>query len=230
MTNKNKKLNKKELIEILVNEYGYEKEDLKDTEGKPFTNAKLEAMIKQEQEDTEKANFEETLTPAEKVFEIKDEDMIAVMSGVKSELIHRSRRTGRMWKFSKFGQVDKMPFIELLKIQNTNPKAFVDCKLIILNKQVVEQFGLEDVYKNIVTPQNLDEVFSKSVDDILDIIKNSPKSLKSTLFSRAKELYEQGKLDSISVKRAIEEEFGISIEDNAPLNDIAISFKPFGQE
>ena len=224
----NKKLNKKELVEILVNEYGYEKEDLKDAEGKPFTNAKLEALIKQEEKDAEVAEFEETMTPVEKAVEIKDEDMIQVMSGAKGELIHRSTRTGRMWKFTRFGQTDRMPFIELLTIRNGNSQCFEDGRLIILNKQVAENFGLD--YSNIITPQSLDELFSKSAEEITETIKNLPETLKSTFFARANELYAQGKLDSIKVKNAIEQEFGISLEDNAPLNDIAISFTPFGQE
>jgi hypothetical protein len=224
----NKKLNKKELTEILVNEYGYEKEDLKNAEGKPFTNAELEAMIKQEEKHAERAEFEETIVPAEKYVEVKDEDLIQVMNGEQGELIHRSRRTGRMWKFTKFGQVDKMPFVELLNIQNKNSKCFEEGRLIILNKNVVEQFGLEDVYKNIVTPQNLDDLFTKDVEEVTEAIKNLPQSMKSTFFARAKELYSQGKLDSIKLKNAIEKEYGISIEDNAPLDDIAISFEPFG--
>jgi len=225
----NKKLTKKELIEILVNDYGYEKEDLKDAEGKPLTNAKLEALIKQEEKDAKQAEFEETIVPAEQYVEIKDEDMIQVMNGEQGELIHRSNRTGRMWKFTKFGQVDKMPFIELLNIQNRNPRCFDEGRLIILNQKVVEQFGLGDIYKNIITPQNLDDLFTKDVEEVEEAVKNLPQSMKATFFARAKELYAQGKLDSIRLKNAIEKEFKISIEDNAPLDDIAISFEPFGQ-
>lgn len=224
----NKKLNKKELTEILVNEYGYEKEDLKDAEGKPFTNAKLESLIKQEEKDAQQAEFEETIVPAEKYVEIKDEDLIQVMNGEQGELIHRSKRTGRMWKFTKFGQVDKMPFIELLNIQNRNPRCFEEGRLIILNQNVIEQFGLEDVYKKVVTPQNLDDLFTKDVEEVTETIQNLPQSMKSTFFARAKELYAKGQLDSIKLKNAIEKEYGISIEDNAPLDDIAISFESFG--
>ena len=207
-----------------------EKEDLKDAEGKPFTNAKLESLIKQEEKDAEQAEFEEIVAPVEEYVEIKDEDMIAVMNGEQGELVHRSRRTGRMWKFTRFGQTDRLPFIELLTIQNNNTKFLEECSLIILDKRVIENFGLEEVYKNIITPQNLDELFSLDADEIVETIRNLPETLKGTFFSRAKELYVQGKMDSISLKNAIEKEYGVSIEDNAPLDDIAISFTPFGQE
>lgn len=220
----NKKLTKKELVEILVNVYGYEKEDLKDTEGKPYTNAKLESIIKQEEEDAELLEHKETASPVVHTFEIKDDDMISVMSGARSELIHRSNRTGRMWKFTKFGQTDKMPFIEILTIYNNNPKCFEDGRLIILNKQIVDNFRLNDIYKNIITPQNLDELFNKEPEELKETIKNLPQSMKGTFFFRARELYEQQALDSVKIIKAIEESFKISLEDNAPLSDLAGSY------
>ena len=219
-------LNKTELTEILVNDYGYEKADLKDDKGKPFTNATLKSLIKREEEEAEQFEHEETATPLVDTFEVKDEDMIAVMSGVVGELIHRSQKTGRMWKFLKFGQTDKMPFIEIMSIYNNNPKTFEEGRLVILNKQVANNFNLSDTYENIVTPQNLDGlIFADSPDEITKTIAGLPKSMKNTFFARARELHNQGKLDSIKIVRAIEESYGISLEDNAPLSDIALKGK-----
>jgi hypothetical protein len=211
-----KKLTKKELLAILVDDYGYEKDDIK-----MLTNAKLEAMIKQEEKDAQTLEQEETITRVTDDFvQIKDDDMIQVMSGVHGGLIHRSGRTGRMWKFTKFGQVDRMPFIELVSIHNMNPRTLEECTLIILNNKVVENFALAEVYKNIITPKNLDGLFEKSVEELEEIIKSLPHSMKLTFVKRAKELYEQKKLDSVKLINFIQETFGFSLDDNAPIKDL----------
>lgn len=217
-------MNKAELTNILVNEYGYTKDDLYDENKKPYTNAALKAMVKKEEKEAELLEHEETATALVDSFEIKDDDMVAVMSGVTGELIHRSSRTGRMWKFTRFGQTDKMPFIELMSIYNNNPKCFEEGRLVVLNKQVADNFNLGETYQHIVTPQNLDGlILDKSPEDIKSTINSLPKSMKNTFFFRARELYKQDKLDSIKIARTIEECYGISLEDNAPISDIAVA-------
>lgn len=212
----NKKLNKKELIKVLVDNYGYENEDIK-----LLTNAKLEGLIRQEEKDAKELEDSETLEQfTEDVLEIKDEDMVQVMSGIHGELIHRSQKSGRMWKFSKFGQIDRMPFIELMTIYNNNPKTLEECFIVILNDKVAKNFNLSEIYKNIVSPNNLDELFKKDVKDLESIVENLPESFKTVFVIRAKELYEQGKLDSMSLINFIQNKFDISLEDNAPLSNI----------
>jgi hypothetical protein len=211
-----KKLTKKELLAILVDDYGYEKDDIK-----MLTNAKLEAMIKAEEKDAETLEAEATIERVQDEYvQIKDEDMIQVMNGENGELIHRSGRSGRMWKFTRFGQTDRMPFIELMNIYNVNPRCFEEGRLIILNKQVAENFRLTEIYKNIITPQNLDELFSKNVDELKEIVDKLPESMRLTFVIRARELYAQGKLDSMKLINYIQDTFGFSLEDNAPTKDL----------
>ena len=219
-----KGLNKKELISILMDEYGYEKSDLKDENGKLFTNAQLQAIIKQEEEDAKQLEHEETAIVAKRE-SFKDDDQIVVMNGLDGVLIHRSQSTGRVWRFKEFGQTDKIPYSELLRIRNNNPKVFDQGWIIILNQQLQEEFGLTEKYKNILTPQNIEEVFKKDLEDLKAFVKGLPAGMKITFVNKAKELYNKGKLDSIQVVNFIQEEFDISLEDNAPLSDIAVPAK-----
>lgn len=224
MTKKSKKLTKPELVEILVNEYGYDKADLKDADGKPFTNAKLEGMIRQEEKDAEQLEVEETIVKAKDV-KIKDDDEIIVMNGLDGSLTHRSDSTGKVWRFMEFGQTDKIPFGELLRIRNQNPKVFTDGWMIILNRKIQEDFGLIETYKNILTPETIDEVFDKDIDELKAFVEALPKGMKVTFVSKARELYQANELDSISVVRYIQDTFGISLDDNAPMSDIAVKAK-----
>ncbi|MGA9219591.1 MAG: hypothetical protein WBZ57_00195, partial [Pseudomonas graminis] len=128
-------LKKADLINKLVEEYGYEKDDLK-----LLTNAKLQAMFKQEELDAKELESQATRAVS-KVTKVKDDELIAVMSGVEGTFIHRSLATGRMWRFEEFGQIDKMPFAELLTLRNTSNEVFKGGYIVILDKLIQEEFG-----------------------------------------------------------------------------------------
>ena len=214
-----KKLNKKELIKLLVEEYGYETDDIK-----MLTNAKLEGMIKQEEADAKELEHQETSFIV-KDAGFKDDDMILVMNGFGGALTHRSLSTSRVWEFLEFGQTQKMPYAELLAIRNTNPKVYNRGWLVVLNQQIQEDFGLTEMYKNILTPETIETVFDKSVEELKVVIDNLPEGMQIALMDKAREFYRTGKIDSISKVKLIEEKFNVSLEDNAPLSDIAVKAK-----
>ena len=74
-------IKKTELIKTLVEEYGYEKEDLKfDADGKPYTNAKLQAMIHAEIADAL------ALAEAENRVVVKVENIRLIMLSLKIDV------------------------------------------------------------------------------------------------------------------------------------------------
>lgn len=208
-------LKKADLIKILVEEYGYEKEDIK-----LLTNGKLQSIIKQEEADAEELAKQEDETIVQVKEKFKDTDEIAIMNGVNGALTHRSGRTGRSWKFMEFGQRDKMPYSELLALKNSSPKVFSEGYIIILNKDIQEQFGLSELYKTIITPDNLHDIFKKDVAELEAFVDALPNGMKVTFVSKARELYNSRQLYDIRVIEMIEKKFGFSLADNAPLSDI----------
>lgn len=212
-------MKKPELITYLVEEFGYEKEDLKfDAEGKPYTNAKLKALIVQEEEDAKEAESDATRYVS-KQSKINDADMITIMNGRSGSLTHRSGLSGRSWRFKDFGQVDKFPYAELLALKNGSPHVLEECWIIILNKDVQEEFGLTEKYKNILTPENINQIFKKDVEDLKVFVDNLPQGMKSTFIAKARDLAESKQLYDTRIIDYIEEKFGFSLKDNAPLSD-----------
>jgi hypothetical protein len=205
---------KADLIKILVEEYGYEKEDIK-----LFTNGKLQATINQEEEDA-MAMEEDSTRIIAKESKIKDDDLIVVMNTQNGAWTHRSGISRKSWKFTEFGQTAKFPFAELLALRNVNMRAFEQGWFIVLNKDVQEQFGLTELYKNIITPDNIEEIFKKDVSDLEVFVDCLPSGMKTTFVAKARELHQSGKLWDTRIIKFVETKFGISLEDNAPLEDI----------
>jgi hypothetical protein len=217
-------LKKADLIKILVEEYGYEKEDLKfDAEGKPYTNGKLKALIQAEKDDEEilEGNTKRVVARKSK---IDDNVLIDIMSGLTGGLVYRSERTNTTWEFEEFGQSDTMTFGELVTLKNKYPRFLTEGWLIILDKQVQDEFKLTEMYENIITPDNIDEIFSiRDVEVLEKFIDSLPDGMKETFVNKAIEKYDKDELDSVAVVKLIQKKFNFSFEDNAPLGDIVSS-------
>lgn len=213
-------LKKADLIKILVEEYGYEKEDLKfDAEGKPYTNAKLQAIINAEEEDAKQAEVETTRVQAPKS-SLKESDKVYVMSGSSGTLVYRSERTNKKWQFNKFGEQDTMEYHELIAMRNRYPRYFTEGFLIVLDKQVQDEFKLTEMYENILTPEKIDEIFSMSVSELEKFVDALPEGHKVTFVNMAQEKYEKDELENFKVIKFIENKFGFRFDDNAPLVDV----------
>ncbi|MFQ3543648.1 hypothetical protein Q7A53_06150 [Halobacillus rhizosphaerae] len=220
-------LNKRELTKILVEEYGYEKEDLKDKEGKAYTNAQLQQMIKQEEEDAKQLEIDEHRVLSKKT-KLKDDDKIAVMSGLMGTVVYRSDISRRQWRFTRFGQVESIPYGELVTIQNRFPSYFRECWLVVLDKEVQDEFGLTEQYKNILTPENIDSVFKMEIEELIVFVDNLPEGMKNTFINKAQELHSKKELYDVRVINMIQDKFQFSLEDNSPINDLALEGKQKG--
>lgn len=231
-------MTKKEMVDLLVNEYGYDVSDLKDDKGNIFRNADLEALIDKEEkaieeiEKKDKAELEaeKAVEEEDDIFSLNedafkpkhsfnDNDLILCMSGVRGDMRFVSNLSNFTVKTTQFGQTVKIPYKDLVYVHNIAPKAFHDGKIIVLNEHLQEEFGLEDVYKRVITPKNIRKVLGLDADELSGFISDMPSGMKPALYDEARKLYRAGKLDSRRTVEVIENEFGVSLEDNAPLND-----------
>jgi hypothetical protein len=217
-------LKKADLIKILVEEYGYEKEDLKfDSQGKPYTNAKLQMLINAEKEDAEELEMNAHRVVEKDGTGLKDDDKVRVMSGSMGTVIYRSDTSRRVWKFTSFGQIETIPYGELVTIRNRFPRYYQEGWFIVLDKKVQDEFGLTQMYQNILTPENIDKVFQTTdIHKLDEFITYLPEGMKNAFINKAMELYNSNQLYDMRIINLIQDKFKFSLEDNAPLEDIAV--------
>lgn len=223
-----KQVKKADLVNILVEQYGYEKEDLKfNSEGKPFTNAQLQELIKTEEEDAERAKFESTRKVAQKSKKFKPNDLITIMSGIQA-VEYYSSRSNMKWHFERFGQQDVMEYSELITMNNSHPSYLKEGYFIVLDKDVQDELKLTEMYENIITPENIDSVFEMDVEELDKFVEALPKGQKQMLVSRASELFAQDKINKYSTIKYFENKFDFSFNDNAPLGDVVAQAETTG--
>lgn len=216
-----------EIKELLVSEYDYQLEDFISKDGKKMNYKQLEALLKKEKSkendsDSSLDEFDvEVIETTKATF--KDDDLITVMAGINGQLIHHSPVGNGRYKFNGFGQKQTMPYKELKAINNLLRGTLEDGWIIILNKELIKEFNLENEYKLFLTPNKIDEILKMNKEDLQLTINGLPKSMQTTLIDTAKAKYNTGNLDKASTIKVFEELYDISFEDNLPLHDIVIN-------
>ena len=222
---------KSEMIKLLKEEYGYNDEDLKNEKGNPLRNDELEKLIEKEQvknsendEKEQNSSEEDDFGVDETIFEsrhqLNDKDLILCMSGVSGDMNFVSALSNFRTKTTGFGQTMKIPYGDLAYVHNIAPDAFESGRIIVLNTAVQEEFGLKDLYKKVLTPKNIRKVLNMNGDELKEFISDMPRAMKSALYDEARKSYNTGKIDSIKTVEVIEKEFGVSLKDNAPVEDV----------
>lgn len=230
---------KSEIVDILVEEYGYDVRDLKDDKGNIFNKPVLEEILEEEESKRKAEDKEVESEDVEVEVEEEDDDIFALnedafkpshvfddndlilcMSGERGNMTFKSQLSGFTVKTTGFGQTVKIPYKDLVYVHNVSPRAFHEGHIIILNEHLQEEFNLGDVYKKVITPNNIQKVLQMDSDDLSKFIADMPSGMKPALYNEARKMYRDGRLDSIKTVDAIQEEFGISLSDNAPISDV----------
>lgn len=228
-------MNKQEMIDYLIDEFGLSEDELKDSQGKFFVKRVLEEKIEQLEKEKEEDNDEEEVKkfleekPKKKdePREFKDTDMIEVMSGINGNYIHHSSQTGRAFRFKGFGQTTKMPYAEIITLRNFHPNVLESGWIVILDEDVVSDFGLTERYENILTRNNINSIFNKSPKELEDFIRALPSGMRITLVDLAKKSYKKGELSNIHQINVIQNLFDISLDDNSPISTVALEVKNY---
>jgi hypothetical protein len=138
-------------------------------------------------------------------------ELIPVMNITNGPLIYQSKKTGMEIKFEKYGDVEYLEVGELLTMRSGQRRFLDEPWIFIMDDEVTEYLGLDKLYKKLVNPSNIDQIFNFNVDHFTEVIKSSPRGYAQLLISRAKEKIKNGSLDSVAKIKALEERFNIEL-------------------
>jgi hypothetical protein len=205
-----KTLTKKQLIEVLVKEYGHEEKDIK-----TLTNGKLIDLIKQEQEDMKEAEKPQAISKPKQT-KLDKEYQVLVMNGTYGQLQYISDVNGSTWKFTEYGQTDEMNFGEIQSMLNRQPTFIKDGWLVILDDQVIQELRLQEYYKHIYSEQELDDIFAEAnIEKIREIIKGGNLGIKTMFAQYSMNRYKEGKLHDFRIIRLVQEELNLILDSES---------------
>jgi hypothetical protein len=155
-----------------------------------------------------------TTNSAKKMKKVDHDMLVEVMNGASGVLVYKNPRTGAAWRFDRYGARDLMPVQELITIRSQYPRFFEDQWLIVLDEDVINYLRLDQFYKDVLTPDELEAFFDKDAKEIEEYLKTASNGAKALIAGRARKLYEEGVLTDIFKIRAINKMIGVHIAED----------------
>ncbi|WP_440453566.1 hypothetical protein [Ruminococcus intestinalis] len=150
-----------------------------------------------------------------KIYRVKknlDPNMIVtIKNGFQGRLVYQSKKTGETFIWEEFGDEQDMELSEAKAARNSSKKFFINNWFLIDDPEVIEYLGVEQYYKHALNSENFDEIFNKTAKEIKEIISQLSTGQKRSLAYRAKQLIEDGTVDSIKVIKALEDGLGVEL-------------------
>lgn len=144
----------------------------------------------------------------------KDVDMtqyVVVRNGFQGRLVYKSPRTGERFVWDEFGAEQEMELRELRNARNSAKKFFINNWFMFDEDWIIDCLGVNQFYKNAVSINDFDNIFSKPASEIKSIIGGMSNGQKRSVAYRARQLIAAGEIDSNKAIAALEEALGTEL-------------------
>ena len=197
----------------LTKEERAKREAAKEAEMKAKIEAEIEAKIRAEYEkklkDAEakvsKSDKEETSAVAKKIqssVRIPLDTIVPVICNTVGGAFYSSKKImGYTVEWEDIGSVEYMELGELSSMKNTDKRFFEDNWIVFddteeyTTSELYDFLKVSKYYKNVLTPDNIDEIFTYPKDEIVKTITTLSRGMKETVAVRAKQKLDENTLD-----------------------------------
>lgn len=197
----------------LTREERAKREAAKEAEMKAKIEAEIEAKIRAEYEKKLKdaeakvsnTDREETSAVAKKIqnsVRIPLDTIVPVICNTVGGAFYSSKKImGYTVEWEDIGSVEYMELGELSSMKNTDKRFFEDNWIVFDDTEEYTASELYDFlkvskyYKNVLTPDNIDEIFTYPKDEIVKTISTLSRGMKETVAVRAKQKLDENTLD-----------------------------------
>lgn len=154
----------------------------------------------------------EETTPTKFVTKAFDPNQIVtVRNGFQGRLVYRSPKTGERFVWDGFGDEQDMEVSELRSAKSSAKKYFINNWFMFDDPAIVDYLGMKQYYKFALSINDFDKLFDKPVDEIEAAIPRLSKGQKKSVIYRAKQLIDEGVIDSNRMISTLEKCLGVEL-------------------
>lgn len=146
-----------------------------------------------------------------RVKELSPHDYVTVRSGFHGTLAFKSPRTGERFVWEHIGDELDMELADLRNARTSARPFFENAWFQIDDPAVIQYLGIGQYYKHTLSIEGMEELFTKSADEIERILANISSGQKQTLIYYARQKIEDHEIDSIRVVDALEKGLGVQL-------------------
>lgn len=200
--------------------YTKEQREAKKKEQEEKLRNELEEKIRKEYEKKLKEetsnikNDEDKSVKAKKIqnsTKIPLDTIIPVTSNFEGLLYFESKKTmGYSVEWDAYGSTEYIELSELVGMRNSYRRFFEDNWIIVEDTEdysageIYSFLKVDKYYQNVLTPDNIDELFKKEPKEVIKIVSTLSNGMKDIIKTKAKVMYDNKKLDSNKMIEALE--------------------------
>lgn len=136
---------------------------------------------------------------------------ITVKNGFQGVLVYVSTRTGEQFIWNEFGAEQDMELQELKSAKSSSKKFFENNWFMFDDDWVIEYLGVGRYYKDAISIDRFDELFSMEPDKIVKTVSKLSDGQKRSVAYRARQLIAEGQIDSNKAIAALEKSLGVKL-------------------
>lgn len=137
--------------------------------------------------------------------------VVTVKNGFNGTLVYKSKRTGEVFVWDVFGSEQDMELQDLKAARNTYKAFFINNWFLFDDPEVIEWLGMTQYYKHALNSESFNDLFSGTPEEIKKTVDKLSDGQKKSVAFRAKQLIQEGEIDSIKVINALEESLSIDL-------------------
>ncbi|MCX8010926.1 MAG: hypothetical protein N3A61_07225, partial [Ignavibacteria bacterium] len=138
--------------------------------------------------------------------------MIKCRSVVTGGLTYISPKTQLMVRWNDFGDIEYVPFSELITMNSSKRQFLFEPWLIVEDEDVVSHFSLNRIYEKMIDVENLNELFNQPMNEIKQKLQIIPSGIKELITSKASEMVQTGALVDIRIIKLLESELKTDLQ------------------
>lgn len=147
---------------------------------------------------------------------IDPNQIITVYNGFHGAMYYRSRKTGELYQWDGFGDEQDMELSELKNAKSSSKKHFINNWFMFDEDDawVIEYLGVGRYYKNAVSIDGFDDIFTKSPAEIAEIVNGMSAGQKRSAAYRAQQMIVGGEIDSMKKISVLENCLGVELVEH----------------
>jgi DNA primase large subunit len=118
--------------------------------------------------------------------------------------------TGLSVVWDAYGDIYPLEYKELIYMINKY-KRFFEEPWVIVDQDVLEDLKATHYYKDIIDYENIDSIFSKTPEEVKEVLSKVPEGTKRLIADRASQALRKGQLDSVKVIDVLQKELNIEL-------------------
>lgn len=155
------------------------------------------------------ASVEKTKYKAKK--DLDPSMLVTVKNGFNGVLIYKSKRTGERFEWDGFGTEQDMELSELKAARNSSKMFFINNWFLIDDPEIIEWLGVGRYYKHALNSETFDQLFTKDTSEVEKIISGLSSGQRKSVAFRAKQLIDDGTIDSIRMITTLEKSLNVEL-------------------